>query len=495
LTRRVPWWAWVVALLIAAPLVGLATADPRARLQLALFLGRFHPLLVHLPIGGLVVAAALALASRVTRHANLRAALAPVLILCAVSAVAAVAAGQLLAVGATYDGSTFAWHRGLGYAVALVSILAAVSASLEYVHDDRRLPRLSDGLLGIAVALLMVTGHLGGTLTHGPEYLTEHMPGFLRGLTAGGRVDARATGTARPEQVVTYHAVVAPILEARCNSCHGPDKMSGGLRLDTPEHIRKGGSSGAVLTDGQALRSELIRRIWLPVSHRDVMPPKERPPITVAEANVLCWWVDAGASFDATLADVEIAEEVLPAIEARVGVLALGGPAVLALDSPPPDAAVVADLSRRGIPVSRLSEDASLLQVQARGRAQAFGDAEVEALLPVAAQVTWLDLGGTAVTDEALQALARFPHLSRLHLDRTLVTDEGLAHLSGLAHLEYLNLYATSVTDAGIEPLARLPELRTIYLWQTGVTAAGVEKLQAALPKLAVNAGPAEQAP
>jgi uncharacterized membrane protein len=491
---RLPWWTW----LAIAGLVGLAVAvgasDPRTRAQVALFLGRFHPLLVHLPIGGLLVAALLAVVSRTARGRRVRVALLPVLLFCAVGAILAVAAGQLLSAGAAYDGSTFTWHRGLGYGVAVLAALAALLAWLAPAIPALRLTLVSDSLLGAAVVLLGITGHLGGTLTHGPGYLTEHMPQALRAWLPGTSADERPAGPARPQQIVAYTALVAPILDDRCVSCHGPDKTSGGLRLDTPAHIRAGGSSGTVLTAGQATSSDLIRRIWLPVTHRDVMPPKERPPITVAEASLLRWWVDQGASFEQTLADMEIADDVKPAIEERVGVLPLGGPAILALDVPPLDASALADVLRRGLPVSRLAEQAHLLQVQGRAMGKAFGDAEVEALAPVAAHVTWLDLGGTAVTDVALATIARFAYLSRLHLDRTGVTDEGLKALHGLEHLEYVNLYATAVTDEGLGVLGNVPHLRTVYLWQTDTTPAGIAALRAANPTLEINTGVPTQA-
>lgn len=465
--------------------------------ELGAFFGHFHPLLVHLPIGGLAVAALLALASRRDRGAHLRSALPAVLTFSACAAIAAVLAGQSLATTGGWGGSTLTQHQLLGYAVAIVSTLAAGEAWRERRQvaletSPRRLTR-SNVLLGGAVLLLTLTGHLGGTLTHGPDYLTAHLPGFLRGWFSSSDV-ASTSATVRPREVVAYSVLVAPILETHCTACHGPDKASGGLRLDGPDHIRAGGSGGAVLTPGQAMRSELVRRVWLPPSHRDVMPPKGRPALAAADANVLRWWVENGASFEASLADVEVTDDVRPAIEARVGTLPRSGPAVLALDAPPANDTAFDEAVRQGLPVSRLSDTTSFVQVQARGTGRAFGDAQVQALAPLAPQITWLDLGGTGVTDAALATIATFPNLTRLHLDRTAITDAGLARLGELAHLEYLNLYGTAVTDAGLEPLSKLPQLQALYVWQTQVTPAGIATITAARPKLTVHRGiePAE---
>jgi YHS domain-containing protein len=107
----------------------------------------------------------------------------------------------------------------------------------------------------------------------------------------------------------------------------------------------------------------------------------------------------------------------------------------------------------------------------------------------VAEQVVWLNLGGTAVTDAGLKALAGLKNLRRLHLERTAAGDAGVEHLKGLADLQYLNLYGTKVTDAAVASLSCLKKLKSLYLWQTAVTEAGGEALKKALPGCYVNRG------
>ena len=69
------------------------------------------------------------------------------------------------------------------------------------------------------------------------------------------------------------------------------------------------------------------------------------------------------------------------------------------------------------------------------------------------------------------------------------MTDAGLANLKPLANLTYLNLYGTAVTDAGLEHLKGLRYLRSLYVWQSKVTDAGVKGLKAALPNVEVSTG------
>ncbi len=484
--RRLPRWAWallaVVVVVAAAVLVG-----PRERMALVGFVGRFHPALVHLPIGALVAAAVLVGLARSGRHAVARSAIVPVLGVAAFGAVAAVAAGQALSAEGGYGGDTFLWHQRLGYVVAALAAAAALSAWRASRRGDVRLQAASDVLVAAGVVLLGLVGHLGGTLTHGEGYLTERLPApFARWFGAeSALVQARSV---QPAQVVVYDALVKPVLQEHCVDCHGPSKANGDLRLDTPDTILAGGRTGAVLVAGQANASDLIRRLWLPPVHKDAMPPKSSAPMPAADASVLRWWVDAGASFTHTLADVEIAPEVMPAIQVRVGNLSLDGPALLAVEAGPLDDATLDRLAASGLPVSRLAEGVDWLQVEARGSGVAFDDAALEALVPLALHITWMDLGGTAITDEGVALLARFPHLTRLHLDRTAVTDARLDAVAGLQHLSSVNVYGTRVTDAGLEHLASARSLQAVYAGNTGVTAEGVAATAVSRPDLTVHA-------
>src|SRR6185503_3599845 len=58
-----------------------------------------------------------------------------------------------------------------------------------------------------------------------------------------------------------------------------------------------------------------------------------------------------------------------------------------------------------------------------------------------------------------------------------------------LANLEYLNLYGTAVTDAGLAHLSGMKNLKNLYLWQTKVTADGAASLKKSLPTVTINRG------
>jgi uncharacterized membrane protein len=460
----------------------------------ATFVGRFHPLLVHFPIAFLLLAGALELlALRASTGPPWRAARFPLLVVAALAAAIAATAGYLLGGAGGYGGPTFERHLQLGIVVAIGALITALAAW------RRQRTGAGDAIVraGLALTLIALTaaGHLGATLTHGEGYLTEFAPAPLRTLVASvSGTPAGAAFSGSPERAPVYASLVQPVLERHCVSCHGAAAPRGGLALDTPEGILKGGDHGPAVTPGRALSSELVRRLWLPADHPDAMPPRGQRPLPAADAGLVRWWIDAGASFEQPLGELEVPPELVPVVEARLGPLSRGGPTIPAVSLAAPDPAKVAAIRDGGVDVRPIADGSPFLQVRVSGREPPADDGRVASLGPVAPHVLWLTLADTAITEAAFPAIARLTNLTRLDVSRTATTDRGLLALAPLTQLEALNLYGTRITDAGLAPLATLPRLRRVYLWQTAVTPAGVERLRAAAPKLEIVLGDDETA-
>ncbi len=442
--------------------------------HLGAFLGHFHPVLVHLPIGILLLLGALELAgllSRARAFAWLPALTGGqrtlILALGACSSIIVAALGWLLAHGGDYDSALVHRHQLLGICAAC-ACLAALA-----VHRWGSLYALA---LASSLALVVMAGHAGGKITHGSDYLTSRMPPALaRVLGIAPPPEARKAAVGF-ERAVVFADAVGPILRDRCASCHGPAKGNGGLRLDSWELLSKGGKHGPVIKPGDLAASPLVLRIDLPSDAKEHMPPRGKPQLSDDELTVLEWWVGAGAPRDGAVAGLDLPPIVAGILEER-----LGGEA-----TPPPDrAATLAQAARvageLGIIVRPLSPVGPWIEVNARPAGRAFGDRELGLLAPVAPAIRWLDLGGTSVTDDGLAALAAMHGLERLHLDQTRIADPGLVRLSSLRQMEYLNLRGTAVTDAGMGALRALPRLRSLYLWQTAVTPAASRALGEAL--------------
>jgi hypothetical protein len=85
---------------------------------------------------------------------------------------------------------------------------------------------------------------------------------------------------------------VLPLLQARCISCHGPEKQKGKLRLDSRAAILKGGENGAAIVPGDPDRSLLLQAVRQ--THPDIkMPPKEK--LAADQIDALAAWIKEGA--------------------------------------------------------------------------------------------------------------------------------------------------------------------------------------------------------
>lgn len=467
----------------------------------ALFFGRFHPLIVHLPIGFLLIAGLLEL-DRITRRQRVSShTITLILFWSAVSATMACVFGYLLSLGGGYDEETLNSHMWEGIGVAVFAWIAWA------VKHERIGPRIRLGqllyfpALGVGTLLLLAAGHEGGSLTHGSDFLTQYTPEPFRSLA--GIPPREQTVEDIPvitdvNQAMVYQQIVHPILKTRCVQCHNPEKSKGDLRLDNPEMIKKGSEDGPIVVAGKADQSRLMKVCLLPEEDDDHMPPKGKPQLTENQIALLSWWINQGAPFDKKVADLKVPDDVKPALaslgagSATGGGQVASGPApespVLTMKLPTADPKAIEELKKAGLLILPLSKEQNQLEVSAVN-ARTFSDAQAVALPKLSQQIVWLKLGDTEVSDATLAQVSQLKNLQKLHLEQTNVTDAGLKNLKNLPYLEYLNLYGTAVTDAGLKELAGIKNLKTVYLWQTKVTDAGVAELKKAMPHLEVNMG------
>jgi uncharacterized membrane protein len=256
------------------------------------FIGHFHPVLVHLPIGMFMALVALEAAARLPRWKHLTEGSRPLLWLAALTGIPAALCGWCLASDGGYDATLLDRHRWTGTAAALgLTVLLTL-----HLRGYQR-----TYLAGLAsmFALMTAAGHFGGDLTHGRGFLTRHAPEALRRLLGPAEApEAAPSALARqrdPLALPVYETFVQPILASYCASCHGPEKVKGGLRVDSLEALTKGGESGPALVPARPADSPLLTRIELPLSHDEHMPPEGKPQPTTNELALLSWWIDAGA--------------------------------------------------------------------------------------------------------------------------------------------------------------------------------------------------------
>ncbi|UFH54552.1 c-type cytochrome domain-containing protein [Spirosoma sp. KNUC1025] len=483
-----------------------ATAEKPA--DWVLFWGHFHPLIVHLPIGFLLIAGLLEL-DRLTRRNSVSVhTITLILFWSAVSATMACLFGYMLSLAGGYDDETLSSHKWQGIAVAVFAWIAWAVKSENLGRIVPFAPILYLPTLGIALVLLLSTGHLGGNLTHGSDYLTQYAPGPIRTLAglSPKQPELKFEPITDVNQAKVYQQIVNPILQTRCVQCHNADKSKAKLRLDSPDQIKKGYEDGPVLVAGNSKTSELVKACLLPEEDDHHMPPKGKPQLTESQIAILTWWIDQGATFDKKVSELKVNDAIRPVLASLGGNgpvesggpnVANAGPApespVLTMKLPAADPKVIEEVRKMGLLVLPLSKEQNQLEVSAVN-ARSFNDAQAAILPKLASQIVWLRLGDTEISDATLAQVAKLKNLQKLHLEQTKVTDAGLKQLNGLANLEYLNLYGTAVTDAGLAELPNLKNLKTVYLWQTKVTEQGIADLKKAMPKLDIIGGLDEKA-
>lgn len=458
--------------------------------DIVVFFGRFHPLVLHLPIGFLSVAFLLEILCRVKGFTQYRPAVYLTLCIGAAFAVITAVFGYMLGLEGGFDDDLLSLHQWTGIGVAILSVITVILYSQWRTRKSAVLDRAYLSALSLLVILMAVAGHYGGSLTHGSDYLTQYMPTSLRamaGLSSQPKKEFKKI-TDLPEAHV-FNDIIDPILDKGCVSCHNESKNKGGLMMHTAEGFLKGGESGPAFVPGSVEESDMMKRLYLPESHDDHMPPKGKLQLTSDEMKLLAWWIEQGAPFDKRVAELKVDEPLQAVLNTLVDPDANKSEVERLLDGKvnPANTQVVDKLHDKGLRVSPLKTEVHWLRASLSEQLSA--DSLMTDLAQLSEQLTWLDLGESATTDQALSNLSSFKNLTRLHLENTQITDEGLIHLKDLTYLEYLNLYGTRVSDKGIQQLAGLKNLKRLYLWQTQVTPDGVAKLQKQLPGLEVNLG------
>lgn len=298
--RRSAAWAGLVLVAVLAALAWRLPPTGRQYALVAQFLGRFHPILVHVPIGLLVLVPVLELAGAFGRREDLRSAAGFVLNFAAAGALIAALDGWLLAQHGGYSGPLVIRHMWSGVELAALC-LATAWARGRLAPDAGAWPGfvfLYGPLLIATVALMAWTSHQGGELTHGQGFLTDRMPGILRAwlrVPAPAR-PASAAAAAPAGEPTLYQARIAPIFDRSCVSCHGPKKVKGEFRIDTFAALMQGGENGAEIVPWHPQKSELLRRITLPHDDDDFMPNNGKNLLAPAEIAQIEQWIAAGAT-------------------------------------------------------------------------------------------------------------------------------------------------------------------------------------------------------
>ena len=440
-------------------------------------MGKLHPLIVHLPIGILLLNALLVGLSKRQKYAYLSAAIRLILLLGAISSAAACLTGWILSQNENYAEGVLFYHQWLGISVAIASFALYFSKKYDNLWAWMALS------LGISI-----TGHFGGTLTHGENYLfSSENAQNTEGASLAKKLPADI------QEAVVFKDLIQPILKEKCWTCHNNVKQKGQLNLEDRAAFLKGGKNGVVVSVNQSANSELIKRILLDINDEHHMAPKGKPQPTEQDITLLKWWIDKGVDFDKKVKDLE-QTDVVKAVFASLN---SSKPVVSKNDNTlfipitsvaKADAQQIEMVRKMGILLMPVAPNAHYLQANFVSVPK-VGNEALKALLPFKEQLIWLKLSGTKINDSACATIAQFTHLTRLSLDNTHITNVGITHLSPLSNLQYLNLVGTDITTDGLDPLSNLGKLQQIFLFKTLISPDKLKELQLKMPQTAFDTG------
>ena len=437
-------------------------------------IGRFHPLLVHLPIGILLLAALFQLLALKPKYASLHAATSIALFWGMISAILSCISGYLLSLSGDYEEELVDTHKWFAIATASISLIA--------YFFNRWENEFAKWVILLMVPLIFVTGHLGGSLTHGSDYLTKGFSGK----------DSVAEKEIKPiadvQEANVYEEIIQPIFESKCYGCHNKSKKKGKLRLDEPAFILKGGKDGVVIKPGNAAESDMMKRLLLPRNDEDHMPPKEKPQLKDNEIALIHWWIATGATFDKKAKELEQPEKIKPVLLALQKEVKKVLPDLPQIPVAPADEKAIQKLKDSGIIVFPVARNSNYLTANFV-TVDSLTSNDIALLLNIKKQLVWLNLGQKKIPDSLLVPIAQLTNLTRLQLDNTPITDKGLVPLQSLVNLQYLNLVGTKVTAQGVIQLKNLPKLQAIYLYKTFISSSDFPMLKNNFPKVTLDTG------
>ena len=254
------------------------------------FFGRFHVLVLHLPIGILLLAALMEIHIAFFKRERSNT-INLIWFWGAISAIFACILGYMLSLGGGYSDDAVFIHKAFGISVAVVAIICTLIFSLQKKLNKS----LTTVLASLQLFLLFSTGHYGANMTHGETYLVEHAPNFVRKLAGFEPHQGPRPEITSLEQADVYLDIIEPIFKKNCVSCHNDAKAKGKLNLASIAGIQKGGKTASTLGEGNIENSELYHRITMDEHSKKFMPAEGKTPLTELQVKTIAWWINAGA--------------------------------------------------------------------------------------------------------------------------------------------------------------------------------------------------------
>lgn len=448
---------------------------------LFLWMGRFHPLIVHFPIV-LIILALLVEIIKWFQFLVIGDRLVKLILIAAVlSTVASIGMGFFLFASGDYAGSLMDRHLQAGSILGTLTLMT-LAFYLWYQKTARYYSFYIISLLSCNV-MMIVAAHQGGLMTHGREFLTEYIPAILD--------NAEENKIKAEQDMLVYDDMVAPILEAKCVSCHNGQRKKGGLSLDSYANLfSRGESNQYSILAGKPDSSESYHRITLPENHQDHMPPEGKSPMAPDEISLLKFWIASGAKENINILEASedtamgtVIRRLIPELIKYRRRAELSRLKSKILDEE------LQDLAKRlNVTIARDSlNEGNYYSLAMKFPPAPFTNNQFRELSPYFEAFSRLSLVASGIDDDGLYYIGQMTNLKELYIQKTKVTGSGLIYLNQLPQLEVLNLSFTPLDDKIALNLLQLPSLKEVYLYRTHTTRQVIEAMRKNKPQLKIR--------
>lgn len=435
-------------------------------MDLELLLGRFHPLLVHLPIGFLVLIVftelyfSFVLKKKLNRKFSLFA-----WFLSFVGSVFAVLTGLLISSGGHYIEANLSIHKNFGLLLLGITFFGWLVRLIQF-----RIKKLSLLFLNVvSIVLLTITGHYGGNLTHGEAYLDDIIP-----ISLNNDVEKNHQSLANKniDSIALYYDLIHPIFSNKCISCHNNENQRGGLDMSNLEQLLKGGNAGKPIDPVNPRKSLLFNRITLPIHDIKSMPP-DGELVSYDEINLILWWIANEKSSEKFLHSDLLTNEIKLVVKNLYN---------LDFDPKKWNERIVLDkldeeelelLNKDTYKVNFISENQKFISLEFLKNE--ITQEDFEPLRKLNNHIVYLKFPGSSLNKNLFDNLENFKNLIRLDLKNNPFEDEDLSKLLSLKNLEVLNLIGTSISEKSIKTFNEFKNLKRVYLWNTKVNSVSIE--------------------
>lgn len=411
-----------------------------SKLQLPAWLsytGQYHPVVLHVPIGILVILSIFLVFYAESINAELKKLFALFL---AISSILTATLGFFLG-HAGYDAEALSWHKYTG-------IIFSVFCYLYYVYSEKisEYPKASKVSVVALLAMAGMVGHQGGSITHGEDFLSFK----------SSKVEEKVVAN------TLFSKAIEPIFKEKCVKCHNNQKTKGELNMSTIALLVKGGKNGPIWIAGHPETSNFIKRALLPLEEKEHMPPKGNNQLSETEMKYLENWINEGAKTELLISQIARTSFFYDKVK---------------LESTKPAkvynfaAASESDIQKAGsafLSIKPVSINSPALRVNFFVKSK-YEKGNFDKLSSLKNQIVSINLAKMPVGDEVFGILKDFPNLEEIILNETNITGKGIERLLACKSLDNISMSNTSITAKNIIPYLSKTKNKHVTIWSTNI--------------------------